>query len=133
MGLLATISTISLAQQAEHRVAITGVTGSPPPETLKVALNEVGGYRNTMTMVLTGLDLEAKAAFAQQQLFDILGGRGSFAEVDVRFLRFDTPDAPTNDQACAHLRISKDVSDIVDRPARNPSSLQQYQPGLPVP
>ncbi len=60
-----------------------------------------------MTMVLTGLDLEAKAAFAQQQLFDILGGRGgSFAEVDVRFLRFDTPDAPTNDQACAHLRIT---------------------------
>ena len=98
--------TISLAQQAEHRVAITGVTGSPPPETLKVALNEVGGYRNTMTMVLTGLDLEAKAAFAQQPLFDILGGRGSFAEVDVRFLRFDTPDAPTNDQACAHLRIT---------------------------
>jgi hypothetical protein len=98
--------TISLAQQAEHRVAITGVTGSPPPETLKVALNEVGGYRNTMTVVLTGLDLEAKAAFAQQQLFDILGGRGSFAEVDVRFLRFDTPDAPTNDQACAHLRIT---------------------------
>jgi len=98
--------TISLAQQAEHRVAITGVTGSPPPETLKVALNEVGGDRNTMTMVLTGLDLEAKAAFAQQQLFDILGGRGSFAEVDVRFLRFDTPDAPTNDQACAHLRIT---------------------------
>ena len=31
----------ALAQQAEHRVAITGVTGSPPPETLKVALNEV--------------------------------------------------------------------------------------------
>ncbi|MBP2455735.1 acyclic terpene utilization AtuA family protein [Mycolicibacterium lutetiense] len=98
--------TISLAQQAEHRVAITGVTGSPPPETLKVALNEVGGYRNTMTMVLTGLDIEAKAAFAQQQLFDILGGRDSFAETDVRLLRFDTPDAPTNDQACAHLRIT---------------------------
>ena len=98
--------TISLAQQAAHRVAITGVTGSPPPETLKVALNEVGGYRNTMTMVLTGLDVEAKAAFAQQQLFDILGGRDSFAETDVRLLRFDTPDAPSNDQACAHLRIT---------------------------
>ncbi len=98
--------TTSLAQQAEHRVAITGATGSPPPETLKVALNEVGGYRNTMTMVLTGLDVEAKAAFAQQQLFDILGGSDSFAETDVRLLRFDTPDAPTNDQACAHLRIT---------------------------
>jgi hypothetical protein len=98
--------TITVTQQAQNRVAITGATGSPPPETLKVALNDVGGYRNTMTMVLTGLDLEAKAAFAQRQLFDILGGRDSFAEVDVRLLRFDTPDAPTNDQACAHLRIT---------------------------
>ena len=98
--------TIALTQQAENRVAIAGAVGSPPPETLKVALNDVGGYRNTMTMVLTGLDVEAKAAFAQQQLFDILGGRDSFAEVDVRLLRFDTPDAPTNDQACAHLRIT---------------------------
>ena len=30
--------------------------------TLKVAINYLGGYRNTMTMVLTGLDIEAKAA-----------------------------------------------------------------------
>lgn len=103
--------TVSLTQQAEHRVAITGAIGSPPPENLKVALNDVGGYRNTMTMVLTGLDLEAKSEFAQQQLFDVLGGRDSFAEVDVRLLRFDTMDAPTNDQACAHLRITVKDSD----------------------
>ncbi|WP_434085075.1 acyclic terpene utilization AtuA family protein [Mycobacterium paraterrae] len=103
--------TVSLTQQAEHRVAIAGTVGSPPPETLKVALNDVGGYRNTMTMVLTGLDLEAKSEFAQQQLFDVLGGRDSYAEVDVRLLRFDTMDAPTNDQACAHLRITVKDSD----------------------
>lgn len=64
-----------------------------------MALNEVGGFRNTMTMVLTGLDIEAKAAFAEQQLFDVLGGRDAFDEVDVRLLRFDVSDAPTNEQA----------------------------------
>lgn len=73
---------------------------------MKVALNEVGGFRNTMTMVLTGLDIEAKAAFAEQQLFDVLGGRDAFDEVDVRLLRFDVSDAPTNEQACAHLRVT---------------------------
>lgn len=98
--------TVALTQQARHRVAITGATGSPPPKTLKVALNDAGGYRNTMTMVLTGLDIEAKAAFAERQLSDVFGGWDSFAEVDVRLLRFDTPDAPTNDRACAHLRIT---------------------------
>jgi hypothetical protein len=87
-------------------VSISGVRGSPPPETLKVALNDAGGYRNTMTLVLTGLDIEAKAAHAEQLLFEVLGGRDRFAEVDVRLLRFDTPDAPSNERATAHLRVT---------------------------
>ncbi|MHA6782224.1 acyclic terpene utilization AtuA family protein [Pseudonocardia saturnea] len=95
-----------LEQVGEHRVAISGTTGSPPPETLKVALNDVGGFRNTMTFVLTGLDVEAKAARAETLLFDVLGGRERFAETDVRLLRFDTPDAPGNEQATAHLRVT---------------------------
>ncbi len=98
--------TIRLSQAGEHRVAISGVRGSAPPETLKVALNDVGGYRNTMTLVLTGLDIEARAAHAEQLLFEVLGGRERFAEVDVRLLRFDHPDAPGNEQAVAHLRIT---------------------------
>jgi hypothetical protein len=98
--------TVALEQVGEHRVAISGTRGSPPPQTLKVALNDVGGFRNTMTLVLTGLDIEAKAAHAEALLFEVLGGRDRFAEVDVRLLRFDRPDAPTNEQATAHLRIT---------------------------
>jgi hypothetical protein len=98
--------TIALAPDGEHRVAITAARGSPPPATLKVALNDVGGFRNTMTLVLTGLDIEAKAARAEELLFDVLGGKDRFAEVDVRLLRFDRPDAPSNEQATAHLRVT---------------------------
>jgi hypothetical protein len=98
--------TIELRQVGEHRVGVSGVRGSPPPPTLKVALNDAGGYRNTMTLVLTGLDIEAKAAHAEALLFDVLGGRERFAEVDVRLLRFDTPDAPSNERATAHLRVT---------------------------
>lgn len=98
--------TIAVAQAGEHRVQISGVRGSAPPPTLKVALNDAGGYRNTMTLVLTGLDVEAKAAWAEELLFSVLGGRDRFAEVDVRLLRFDRPDAPANEQATAHLRIT---------------------------
>ncbi len=97
---------IALTQEGEHRVGISGVRGSAPPETLKVALNDVGGFRNSMTLVLTGLDIEAKAAYAEELLFAGLGGKERFAEVDVRLLRFDRPDAPTNEQATAHLRVT---------------------------
>src|SRR4051794_23432258 len=103
---VAHFDTVELAADGPDRVRISGTRGSPPPATLKVALNSLGGYRNTMTLVLTGLDVEAKAAWAEELLFGQLGGRGSFAETDVRLLRFDVPDAPTNEQATAHLRIT---------------------------
>ena len=103
---VAHFDTIRLEADGQDRVAITGTRGSPPPPDLKVALNYLGGYRNTMTMVLTGLDIEEKAARAQEMLFDILGGQEQFAEVDVRLIRYDRPDAPTNEQATAQLRIT---------------------------
>jgi hypothetical protein len=98
--------TATVTQVGPDRVQISGTVGSPPTPTTKVAINLLGGYRNTMTLVLTGLDIEAKAAWAREQLFGILGGESQFASVDVRLLRYDIPDAPSNEQATAHLRIT---------------------------
>jgi len=98
--------TVRIAQAGPDRVALSGTKGSPPPASLKVALNMLGGYRNTMTLVITGLDIEQKAEHARQLLFTRLGGPDAFDEADVRLLRFDRPDAPTNEQATAHLRIT---------------------------
>jgi hypothetical protein len=103
---VAHFDTISVRQQAPHRVRLSGTRGTPPPPALKVCVNFLGGYRNTMTLVLTGLDIEEKAAWATSELFAILGGRDQFADVDVRLLRFDHPDAPSNEQAVAHLRVT---------------------------
>jgi hypothetical protein len=97
---------LTLQQVGPDRVALTGTTGGPPPETLKVALNMLGGYRNTMTMVITGLDIEEKAAHATDLLFGQLGGVDRFDDVDVRLMRFDHRDAARNEEAVAHLRIT---------------------------
>jgi Acyclic terpene utilisation family protein AtuA len=103
---VAHFDTIQLTQDGPDRVALTGIKGSPPPDTTKVAINMLGGYRNTTTMVLTGLDIEAKAEHAVSLLTAVLGGTGQFDEFDVRLLRFDHPDAPSNEEATAHLRIT---------------------------
>jgi hypothetical protein len=103
---VAHFDTLSLTQQGEHRVRISGARGSAPTGQLKVALNYEGGYRNSMTLVLTGTKIEEKAAWAEQQLVELLGGRERFAEFDVRLLRFDHPDAATNAEATAHLRVT---------------------------
>ncbi len=98
--------TIRLVPAGPDRVALAGTRGSPPPDTLKVAVNMLGGYRNTMTMVITGLDVEAKAEHATRLLLDRLGGASAYEDVDIRLLRFDRPDAPSNELATAHLRIT---------------------------
>ena len=108
---VAHFDTVRLTDLGQHRVRISGARGSPPPDTLKVAVNYQGGYRNTMTLVLTGLDIEEKAAWARQELFGLLGGEDRFAATDVRLLRYDRPDAPANEQATAHLRITVFGSD----------------------
>ena len=60
----ARFDSLTLAQEGVDRVRISGVAGETPPERLKVAANYLGGFRNSMTLVVTGLDAEAKADLA---------------------------------------------------------------------
>jgi Acyclic terpene utilisation family protein AtuA len=83
---VARFDSIAITEVSRDRVRISEVRGEPPPKALKVAINSTGGYRNTMTMVLTGLDMDRKAAHAEALLFEILGGREQFEAVDVQLL-----------------------------------------------
>ncbi|WP_099247914.1 acyclic terpene utilization AtuA family protein [Mycobacterium sp. shizuoka-1] len=129
---MAHFDSLTVSQQGPDRVLVAGTTGSPPPPTLKVAMNYVGGYRNTMTMVLTGLDIQDKADWAVAELFEILGGRDTFDDVDVQLLRYDKPDPTTMAQATAHLRVTVKDRDRtkVDRAFSN-AVVELYVAGYP--
>src|SRR5215475_4118871 len=102
----ARFDTIWLEQEGPDRVLVTGVRGEPPPPTTKVCINYFGGYKNSMTFVLTGLDIEAKAALAEETLWKLVGGREQFAESHVTLRRADRPNPATNEDAFAYLTIS---------------------------
>ncbi|MEV6899131.1 acyclic terpene utilization AtuA family protein [Amycolatopsis sp. NPDC051372] len=97
--------TLTLAEDGPDRVRISGVTGEAPPPTLKVALNRLGGFRNETTFVLTGLDIEAKAALVREQLETALE-RKPPAEVRWTLARTDHRDADTEEQASALLHVT---------------------------
>jgi len=103
---VADFSTITLEQVGPDRVRMSGVRGLPAPDKVKVSVNLVGGWRNSMTFVLTGLDVEAKADLVRRTLDALVGGPESFDGYDARLLRTDRPDAPTNEQASAQLRVT---------------------------
>jgi hypothetical protein len=87
--------TIALTQDGADRVRISGVKGEPPPSTLKVGLNALGGFRNEVTFVLTGLDIEAKAELIKAQLGDV--------DATWTLARTDHPDADVQEEASALL------------------------------
>ena len=97
----ARFDTISLSDDGPDRVLISGARGEPPPPTLKVSLNSIGGFRNSATFVLTGLDVDAKAALVRRQLEAALTVRP--AELDWTLARTDRPDADTEQTASALL------------------------------
>jgi hypothetical protein len=86
--------TISLADDGPDRVRISGVRGEAPPPSLKVCLNQIGGYRNEMTFVLTGPEIAAKADWVQRQLESALDAAkpGRPAELRWTLARTDHPD-----------------------------------------
>ena len=85
----ARFDTIRLAQEGPDRVRVTGVRGEPPPATTKVAVNVLGGYRNSMTFVLTGLAIDEKADLVRRTLLPRLEG----LDVDVRLTPHGEHDA----------------------------------------
>ncbi|MEU5884041.1 acyclic terpene utilization AtuA family protein [Spirillospora sp. NPDC047279] len=97
--------TIELGQDGPDRVRISGTKGSPPPPATKVCLNHLGGNRNEMTFVLTGLDIEAKADFAKAQL-EAAFGDARPAQVEWTLIGAPAPDPATQGEATALLRCA---------------------------
>ncbi|GHB36874.1 exopolyphosphatase [Streptomyces viridiviolaceus] len=100
----ARLDTVRLTQDGPDRVRIDGVRGEAPPPTLKVGRNRLGGFRGEVTFVLTGLDIEEKAALVREQMTDALA-KSPPAEVRWDLVRTDRPDAPTEETASALLRL----------------------------
>jgi len=98
---VARLDTVTLHADGPDRVRVTGVRGTPPPETLKVGVTNLGGFRNSMTFVLCGLDIPAKAALVRRQVEDAVGTAG----LEFVLARTDHPDSPDTETASALLHV----------------------------
>ncbi|WP_435870595.1 acyclic terpene utilization AtuA family protein [Micromonospora musae] len=95
------LDTATLHAEGDDRVRVSGVRGAPPPATLKVGVNNLGGYRNSMTFVLCGLDIPAKAALLRGQLEAAVGTDG----LEFTLARTDHPDSGDTETASALLHV----------------------------
>jgi len=110
------LASIRLSDDGTDRVRVSGVRGYAPPPQLKVCVNELGGFRNQMEFVLTGLDIDEKAAWLRAQLEARLS-ESPPAEISWSLGSRPVPDADTEEAASCLLRVVvKDPSaDVVGK------------------
>jgi hypothetical protein len=102
----ARFDTIRLAPDGADRVRVSGVRGEPPPAELKLCINYAGGFRNSMSLVLTGLDIEEKAALVERSVRARLAGPRAPAELRFQLAPTAWPDPDSNERASARLLVT---------------------------
>lgn len=130
---IARFDSMKLTEIGDDRVHVTGVVGEPPTGDLKVCINHIGGFRNTVSFGITGLDVDEKASAIETALFERLGGREIFDEVSTE-LRRGQSDGGTNADRISIYRVTVKHSDpeVVGRSFSNLAThmLLSSVPGL---
>ena len=103
---IAHFDTLKIEDIEKDKVYISGCRGSSPPKDHKVCINLAGGFRNGMEVMLTGLDIEAKAKVFEDALFNSVGGKDQFDEVSIQLHRTDKENPISNEESMASLVIS---------------------------
>ncbi|MEY8040349.1 acyclic terpene utilization AtuA family protein [Saccharopolyspora cebuensis] len=98
------LDSVRLRTTGPDRVELSGVTGSPPPPTTKVAAFAPIGHQVVHTLYATGLAVEEKVALVRAQVAALLGERPD-VEVDVTALGVPAVDPRTQWEATAQIRV----------------------------
>ncbi|MCD2186121.1 acyclic terpene utilization AtuA family protein [Actinomycetospora soli] len=101
----ARFDTLALHDDGPDRVRISGAVGEPPPDTVKVGAVVPAGWHNEITLVITGLDVEAKAQLALDALWAAVP-RDAFDRVATTLVRGDREDPKRLAEAVSFLRIA---------------------------
>ncbi|MGV0714481.1 acyclic terpene utilization AtuA family protein [Mycolicibacterium sp. XJ662] len=102
---VARFDTVRLHQCAPDRVQICATRGEPAPAMAKALLTYPGGFRNSMTLAVTGANRRAKAELAERAVWaQVRGGRGRFTESMVEVIGAKLDSDAVDDQS--YLRIS---------------------------
>lgn len=101
------MDSVSVSQIAPDRVAISGVRGEPPPETLKVSAAYPGGFRNSLMIGLTGTDDLVKMRLLEEQVWAVSPvPRDEIAETRTTLIGGGVPDPDSNPAAISYVEFA---------------------------
>jgi hypothetical protein len=103
---IALFDSIKLDEIGPDRVKISGTKGLCAPKDYKVSTNIIGGYKNKVDFMLTGLNIEKKANLIIESFKTQYKDLDKIESFNARLIRSDKQNANTNEEATAVLRIT---------------------------
>ncbi len=87
---VARFDSITLEQETENRVRVSGVCGEPAPEKLKVSLSVEQGFRAFGRLMISGPDAIKKAEHVAEVFWTSAGGRDHYADTLTQMIGHDS-------------------------------------------
>ncbi len=113
---VARFDSVKLRRQGTDRVEIYGTRGEPAPAHAKALLTYRGGFRNSMTLAITGANRRAKAELGERAVWaQIPGGRDRFAESAVEIIGARLDSSAPDDQSYLRISVADKESACVGR------------------
>ena len=116
----ARFDSIQLSDRGSDRVDVSGVVGTPPPETLKVSVSYRAGYRAVGRLLISGPDTLKKARHVEKVFWDSIGGRDNYEDSLSQVIGWDGTHPPLDgtgepSEVLLHLAVrDRDASKIAD-------------------
>lgn len=90
---IARFDTVRVDEVGPDRVRVHGTLGLPPTDQLKLGVLLASGYRNHVSYLVGGLQVEAKVRALDEAFWQAVGGKDRFQLARTDVLRGDHPDA----------------------------------------
>ncbi|TLD17225.1 uncharacterized protein PgNI_00424 [Pyricularia grisea] len=102
---VADLREIKIKESGKNRVTVSGMTGSPPPPTTKLAICTLAGYQLEIYLFASGLDIPEKLASLRRQLDEIIENKADYTVLRVDQYGVPQHDAPTEALATCTFRV----------------------------
>jgi len=93
-----------LEEVSPNRIRLSGITGTPPPPTTKLAICLLGGYQAELSAYCAGLDIADKVALMKSQVLRELDP-SDFTTLSIEAYGTSAPDPRTQAEATVQIRM----------------------------